>query len=128
MENIPTRWATPQGLLGTNTVCHRRSTQLSPSRSTTWKYANHMGYFPRVAGHQPCTTYQPIDKCHTQLSPSRSIVTGQPNSVNRGVRLGKYPNRLSYTSRVPRHQPNISSQVNPTKSIEEYDLENVSRS
>jgi hypothetical protein len=64
---IPPTWATTQGSLGTNLV------QL---------YPNHMGYNPRVVGHQPSTTYQSIDKCHTQLSPSRSIITGQPNSFH----------------------------------------------
>jgi hypothetical protein len=44
-----------------------------------------LGYNPRVVGHQPCTTYQSIDKCHTQLSPSRSNITGQTSSVHRGV-------------------------------------------
>jgi hypothetical protein len=132
------RWATTHTTYQSIDKCH---TQLSPSRSIITgqpnsvhrgvrpgKYPNHMGYTPRVVGHQPSTTYQSIDKCHTQLSPSRSIITGQPNSVHRGVRPGKYPNHLSCTSRVAGHQPSISSQVNPTQSIEEYDLENVSRS
>jgi hypothetical protein len=104
----------PMGTLGTNL------------------YPNHMGYNPRVAGHQPSTTisqphglqpkgrwaptqynYIPTTWATTQgslgtnpvqlISPSISVIL---NSVHRGV----------------------SSQVNPTQSIEEYDLENVSRS
>jgi hypothetical protein len=52
----------------------------NPLLSTTWRedlerYINHMGYNPKVPGHQPNTTYQSVDKYHTQLSPSRSIVT-----------------------------------------------------
>jgi hypothetical protein len=71
---IPTTWATTQGSLGTNLV------QL---------YLNHMGYNPRIIEHQPNTTYQSIDKCHTQLIPSRSIITGQPSSIHRGARPGE---------------------------------------
>jgi len=53
------------------------------------------------------------------------VITGQPSSVHRGVRPGKYPNHMGYTPRVVGHQPNMSSQVNSTQSIKEYDLENI---
>jgi hypothetical protein len=33
-----------------------------------------MDYNPKVLGHQPNTTYQSIDSCHTQITPLRSIV------------------------------------------------------
>jgi hypothetical protein len=112
----------------------------SSSRATTTRYV-HLGYTPRGNGLQPSTTYQSIDKCHTQLIPSRSIITGQPSSVHRGVRLGENistkwatPQGSLGTNPVQLDSPSISvilnsvhqgvsSQVNPTQSIKEYDLE-----
>jgi hypothetical protein len=113
-HSIPTTWATTQGSLGTNPV----------------QYPNLLGYNPRVVGHQPSTTSQPLGLqpkgrwAPTQYNIPTSWATTQGSLGTNPVQLIS-PSISVILNSVHR---GVSSQVNPTQSIEEYDLENVSRS
>jgi hypothetical protein len=71
-----TRRSTQPTALGRRSgECPHRSTQPTTLGRRPGEISQPHGLQPKGLGHQPSTTYQSIDKCHTQLSPSRSIVT-----------------------------------------------------
>jgi hypothetical protein len=110
--SIQTTWATTQGSLGTNLV----------------QYPNLLGYNPRVVGHQPNTMSQPLGIqpkgywALTQYNIPTSWDTTQGSLGTNPIQLIS-PSISVILNSVHR---GVSSQVNPSHSIEEYDLENVS--